>query len=97
MMTLRQWAADDARVPLATTWTLEELGRALGMQELFTRQSPQRLKVLRESALIESAQSSNRIEGVTVSRERLRPLRSALDAAKTRHEYLDGFRPEPTV
>jgi hypothetical protein len=29
-------------------------------QELFTKQSPQRLKVLREHALIESAVSSNR-------------------------------------
>ena len=35
-------------------------------QELFTKQSPQKHKVLREHALIESAISSNRIEGVEV-------------------------------
>ena len=74
MMTLRQWSLEDARVPVATTWMLEELGRSVGMQELFTRQSPQKLKVLRESALIESAQSSNRIEGVEVDRDRVATL-----------------------
>lgn len=36
--------------------------------------SPQILKTLREMALIESAESSNRIEGVMVERNRLRPL-----------------------
>jgi Fic family protein len=41
-------------------------------QELYTRQSPQRLKTLREHALIESAVSSNRIEGVTVTPDRVR-------------------------
>src|SRR5947199_4964 len=48
---------------MGTTWNLDELGRALGMQELFTRQSPQKLKILREHALVESDVSTNRIEG----------------------------------
>ena len=43
----------------------------LGRQELFTRQSPQRLKVLREHAVIESAVASNRIEGVEIDRRRV--------------------------
>ena len=38
---------------------------------IYTRQSPQRLKALREHALIESAVSSNRIEGVEVDRSRI--------------------------
>jgi hypothetical protein len=38
-------------------------------QEPFTKQSPQRLKVLREHALIESANSSNRIEGEQIAVE----------------------------
>ena len=33
-----------------------------------------RLKILREHALIESAVSSNRIEGVTVEHDRVRPV-----------------------
>ena len=48
-----------------------ELGEARGRQELYTRQSPQKLKSLREHALIESAISSNRMEGVTVDRSRV--------------------------
>lgn len=35
---------------------------AVRQQEPFTRQSPQRLKALREHAIVESAVSSNRIE-----------------------------------
>jgi hypothetical protein len=43
-MTLRQWSAEDARAPMATNRMLEELGRAMELQELFTRQSPPMLK-----------------------------------------------------
>ena len=52
----------------------ERIAEAKGKQELFTRQSPQVLKALREAAIIQSAESSNRIEGVTVAPDRLRPL-----------------------
>jgi hypothetical protein len=47
---------------------LTDLAESLGKQELYTRQSPQKLKVLREHALIESAVSSNRMEGVEIDR-----------------------------
>ena len=55
MMTLRQLALSPAEVPATIAWALADLGEARGRQELFTRQSPQRLKILREHALIESA------------------------------------------
>ncbi|RJP47109.1 MAG: hypothetical protein C4548_01620 [Desulfobacteraceae bacterium] len=38
------------------------------------RQKPEVLEVLREQAMIQSAESSNRIEGVTVAADRLRPV-----------------------
>ena len=41
---------------------------------MFTHQSPQKLKVIREHALIESAISSNRIEGVEVDKSRIGTL-----------------------
>jgi hypothetical protein len=47
------------------------LSEARGKQALFARQSPQKLKALRESALIESAVSSNRIEGVEADQARI--------------------------
>jgi hypothetical protein len=71
MMTLRSFTRKFESVPASTSWYLADLGEARGRQELFTRQSPQRLKVLREHALIESAVSSNRIEGVEVDRSRI--------------------------
>ena len=46
----------------------------MGKQELFTHQSSQKLKILREHALIESAISSNRIEGINVDQSRINTL-----------------------
>jgi Fic family protein len=71
MMTLRQFAEPPKTVPASTSWYLADLGEARGKQELFTRQSPQILRTLREHALIESAVSSNRIEGVEVDQARV--------------------------
>jgi hypothetical protein len=72
MMTLRQFSRKPESVSAITSWYLADLGEARGKQELFTRQSPQKLRVLREHALIESAVSSNRIEGVEVDQSRVR-------------------------
>lgn len=74
MSTLKLFASGNASVPAATAWYLSDLGEFRGKQELYTRQSPQRLKALREHALIESAVSSNRIEGVSVEPSRIRDV-----------------------
>jgi len=74
MNTLRLFSRPDLAVPGNTSWYLADLGEFRGKQELYTRQSPQRLKTLREHALIESAVSSNRIEGVTADPARLRDI-----------------------
>lgn len=71
MKTLRQFLAGVDTIPTTTSWYLADLGEARGKQELFTKQSPQTLKVLREHALIESAVSSNRIEGVVADEARV--------------------------
>src|SRR5881296_3668738 len=74
MKTTLQRLAKESNIPTTTGWYLADLGEARGKQELFTKQSPQRLKVLREHALIESAISSNRIEGVTVDQSRVKAV-----------------------
>lgn len=74
MTTLRQFASDQIAIHPSTAWYLGDLGEFRGKQELYTHQSPQRLKALREHALIESAVSSNRIEGVTVDPARVRDI-----------------------
>jgi len=74
MMTFSQFSSKPETIPATTSWYLADLSEARGKQELFTKQSPQRLRVLRESAMIESAVSSNRIEGVTVDQTRIRTI-----------------------
>jgi Fic family protein len=66
---------------------------ARGKQDLWIKQKPEVLLVLREQAIIQSVESSNRIEGVTVSPERLRPV--VIGRAKPRdrsEEELAGYR-----
>ncbi len=93
MMTLGQFSRRLTSIPTAIVWTLAELAEARGKQELFTRQSPQRLRALREHALIESAVSSNRIEGITVDQARVGTLVFGQPALRDRNEEeVQGYR-----
>lgn len=92
-MTLRQLSAEHETIPTTTSWYLAELGEARGKQELFIKQSPQKLKVLREHALIESAVSSNRIEGVEVEKSRIHTLIFGKPLLRDRNEEeVRGYR-----
>lgn len=71
MKTLSSISVIHGNIPPEIAWYLSDLGESRGRQELFTRQSPQRLKVLREHAIIESAVSSNRIEGIEIENSRI--------------------------
>lgn len=77
MTSLRLFASGIVPVHPSAAWYLANLGEFRGTQTLYTRQSPWRLEALRAHALIESAVSSNRIEGVSVAPERLRELWAA--------------------
>lgn len=75
-----------------------DLGEARGKQEIFTRQAPQRLEALREHAPIESALSSNRIEGVTVEPGRVRELILGQPLLRDRdEEEVRGYRDALTL
>ncbi|MFO7675132.1 MAG: Fic family protein [bacterium] len=92
-MTLRRFAAGLESIPAVTAWYLADLDKSQGRQELFTRQSPQLLKVLREHALIESAVSSNRIEGVSIAPARIRPVIIGRSLLRDRdEEEVRGYR-----
>lgn len=98
MNTLRLLSLASTTVPAATSWYLADLGEARGQQELFTCQAPQRLKMLREHALIESAVSSNRIEGVTVEPGRVRELILGQPLLRDRdEEEVRGYRDALTL
>ncbi|MEP6934201.1 MAG: hypothetical protein ABI988_09720, partial [Nitrospirota bacterium] len=93
MMTFRNHRLRDFAVPMGTNWLLNDLAEAKGKQELYTRQSPQILKALGEMALVQSVESSNRIEGVTVAHDRLRPLVLGHARPKDRSEQdITGYR-----
>lgn len=93
MKTLRMFTARPESIPAATAWYLADLGEARGKQELFTHQSPQRLKALREHALIESAVSSNRIEGVRVDPDRVATIVFGKSLLRDRdEEEVRGYR-----
>jgi len=64
----------ERQIPMTIGWLLTELGVCKGRQELYTRQRPEMLETLRQAAIIQSTESSNRIEGVTVDKKRLAPL-----------------------
>lgn len=54
--------------------TLRALGEYRGKQQLYVAQSPEVLRDLREVAVVESTESSNRLEGVVVAAHRLKSL-----------------------
>lgn len=95
MMTLKQIESGEIgkNIPMAITWYLSDIGEAKGKQELFTRQSPQRLKALREHAIAESAISSNRIEGVEIEQARVGTVLFGRPALRDRNEQeVGGYR-----
>lgn len=93
MMSFRRHRLNDLSVPASTAWLLAEIGEAKGRQDLYARQSPQVLKALRDMALIQSVESSNRIEGVEVAQDRLRPLVLGNARPRDRSEVeIHGYR-----
>ena len=93
MKTLQLIEAHRVQIPMTVSWYLSDIGRSQGLQELFARQSPQRLKVLREHAIAQSAVSSNRIEGVEIDQSRIGTVVFGHPALKDRdEEEVAGYR-----
>lgn len=73
--------------------TLQTLGSHRGRQDLFRQQIPEILDVLLEAAIVESSESSNRLEGVTAPRERVEALVLKSAAPRNRSEQeIAGYR-----
>lgn len=90
---MNSFRQQDVNLPLSSVWLMNSIAEYKGRQELYTRQSPQILKSLVEMALIESAESSNRIEGVTVEKARLKPLLIGHSKPRDRsEEEVTGYR-----
>ena len=80
-------------MPMSTVWLLNDVAEFKGKQESFTNQAPRVLKALRDAAVVQSAESSNRIEGVTVHPDRLQPLVLGQSKPRDRSEQeVQGYR-----
>lgn len=73
---------------------IREIGEYSGMEDLFKQQSPQALDTLVQNAIIQSTESSNRIEGIEAeSPERLKLLMKKKSKPKNRSEQeIAGYR-----
>jgi hypothetical protein len=93
MMSFRSGRLDAMPIAPAAVWLIGDIMEAKGRQDLYARQAPDVLKALRDLAMVQSVESSNRIEGVTVAPARLRPL--VLGKAKPQdrsEEEVRGYR-----
>lgn len=69
------------------------VGEYRGKETLFTQQSPQVLQELRERAVIQSTESSNRIEGVVAPAQRIRDLvAKRTEPANRSEQEIAGYR-----
>jgi Fic family protein len=69
------------------------VGEYRGKEALFRQQSPQVLQALRDDALIQSTESSNRIEGVVAPRERIKDiLANRTQPANRSEQEIAGYR-----
>lgn len=69
------------------------IGEYKGKQELFKEQSPQILETLLQTSIIQSTESSNRIEGVTALPDRMKDLLEEKTAPGDRSEQeIAGYR-----
>lgn len=72
---------------------IRAIGDARGRQALWYQQAPEVLKGLRDEAVIQSSESSNRLEGVTIAATRLEPLILERQDPRTRPEQeVAGYR-----
>jgi len=93
LLTLNPQKLAELSIPIGTGWLLGSCMEARGKQDLWMKQKPEILDALREQTIIQSVESSNRIEGVTVPTDRLRPV--VLGKVKPRdrsEEELAGYK-----
>jgi len=73
--------------------TIRTIAEYKGKQDLYKQQSPQVLETLKQAAIIQSTESSNRLEGVTAPLERIKDLVAEKTTPRNRSEQeIAGYR-----
>ena len=98
MNTLLLFSKSLESISTVTNWYISDLAEYHGKQELYTHQAPQKLKTLREHALIESSLSSNRLEGIEIEEKRIGTVLFGKAVYKDRNEEeVAGYRKTLTL
>ena len=80
-------------IPHRVLSTVRTIGEYRGKEDLFKKQTPQALETLRQAAMIQSTESSNRIEGIIAPRERIAALVAEKTTPRNRSEQeIAGYR-----
>lgn len=81
------------KLSLGLLQSVRLVGEYRGKEELFQQQSPQLLQALRDNAVIQSTESSNRIEGVVAPAQRIRELvAKRAEPANRSEQEIAGYR-----
>ena len=84
---------NEMRLTVSQLASVRQIGKYQGMQELFSNQKPEVLRRLKQSAMIESVESSNRIEGIVAPSDAIHGLLVNNKAPKNRNESeIAGYR-----
>ncbi|MHB1041659.1 MAG: Fic family protein [Eubacteriales bacterium] len=82
-----------SNIPISIVRAIAKINEYKGKQDLFYKQSPEILKTLQEIAEIQSTESSNRIEGIKVSNQKLKEIMSRKTTPRDRSEAeISGYR-----
>ncbi len=93
MMSFRNNHIQNQPIDMAFARSLAFVRESIGREKLYLKQSPQVLKTLRTVALIQSTESSNRIENITAPPERIRKLVEEKTVPQNRSEQeIAGYR-----
>jgi Fic family protein len=84
---------DSLRVPHHVIGIIRQIGEYRGRQVLYQKQAPEMLENLRQIAVIQSTESSNRLEGITADPKRIKALVEGKTTPKDRPEAeIAGYR-----
>jgi Fic family protein len=86
MMSFRGGRLGRLTLPVSSVWLTSDIAEAKGRQQLYVSQSSQLLKALSATARVQSVESSNRIEGISVTPDRLQPLVEGTTRPRDRSE-----------
>ena len=75
--------------------TLVQIGSFQGKQALYGEQLPDVLKAMRKVVQVESAESSNRIEGIEAPRKPIQDMDFSTGVIRQLHTMMHRYLPQP--